>query len=164
MALGHPIGATGAILIGTPLDELERRDLRRGDAGHHRNLGLFRQSVKTTEAGGPRGYDAGKKIKPVLSDCRRQAVEGGRKPHIVTDTIGNMLDGLVHPADIQDRDGAPGLIERRCDAYPLLARFFADGGHAGQKLETAIAHVDRRAIEIIKRSGAPGFVLLLPRR
>lgn len=30
MALGHPIGATGSILIGTILDELERRDLRRG--------------------------------------------------------------------------------------------------------------------------------------
>jgi acetyl-CoA C-acetyltransferase len=30
MALGHPIGATGSILIGTVLDELERRDLRRG--------------------------------------------------------------------------------------------------------------------------------------
>ena len=30
MALGHPIGATGAMLIGTLLDELERRDLRRG--------------------------------------------------------------------------------------------------------------------------------------
>ena len=30
MALGHPIGATGAVLIGTVLDELERRDLRRG--------------------------------------------------------------------------------------------------------------------------------------
>ncbi|HQR89567.1 MAG TPA: acetyl-CoA C-acyltransferase, partial [Caulobacter sp.] len=30
MALGHPIGATGSILIGTLLDELERRDLKRG--------------------------------------------------------------------------------------------------------------------------------------
>ncbi|MFK7734271.1 MAG: acetyl-CoA C-acetyltransferase [Pseudomonadales bacterium] len=30
MALGHPIGATGSILIGTVLDELERRDLQRG--------------------------------------------------------------------------------------------------------------------------------------
>jgi acetyl-CoA C-acetyltransferase len=30
MALGHPIGATGAILIGTMVDELERRDLKRG--------------------------------------------------------------------------------------------------------------------------------------
>jgi acetyl-CoA C-acetyltransferase len=30
MALGHPIGATGSMLIGTMLDELERRDLKRG--------------------------------------------------------------------------------------------------------------------------------------
>jgi acetyl-CoA C-acetyltransferase len=30
IALGHPLGATGAMLIGTLLDELERRDLRRG--------------------------------------------------------------------------------------------------------------------------------------
>ena len=30
IALGHPIGATGSVLIGTILDELERRDLRRG--------------------------------------------------------------------------------------------------------------------------------------
>ncbi len=63
------------------------------------------QSVKTTEAGGPRGYDAGKKLK-------------GRKRHIVTDTLGNMLEGVVHGADVQDRDGAPDLIERSCDAYP----------------------------------------------
>jgi len=30
IALGHPLGATGAMLLGTLLDELERRDLRRG--------------------------------------------------------------------------------------------------------------------------------------
>jgi len=30
MALGHPIGATGAMLIGTMVDELERRQLKRG--------------------------------------------------------------------------------------------------------------------------------------
>ena len=108
------------------------------------------QSVKTTEAGGPRGYDAGKKIK-------------GRKRHIATDTSGNLLDALVRPADIQDRDGAPGLIARCRDAYPSLARFFADGGYAGQKLQTAIAHLDRLAIEIIKRSDVRRFVVL-PRR
>jgi transposase len=108
------------------------------------------QSVKTTEAGGPRGYDAGKKIK-------------GRKRHIATDTAGNLLDTLVHSADIQDRDGAPALIERSRDAYPSLVRFFADGGYAGQKLEAAIAHLDRFAIEIIKRSNAQRFVIL-PRR
>lgn len=108
------------------------------------------QSVKTTEAGGPCGYDAGKKIK-------------GRKRHIVTDTAGNMLDGLVRPADIQDRDGAPELIERCRDAHPSLARLFADGGYAGQKLKTAIAHLDRLAVEIVRRSDVRRFVVL-PRR
>ena len=54
------------------------------------------QSVKTTEGGGPRGYDAGKKVK-------------GRKRHIVTDTGGLLVGAEVHPADVQDRDGAvPG--------------------------------------------------------
>lgn len=108
------------------------------------------QSVKTTEAGGPRGYDAGKKIK-------------GRKRHIVTDTAGNLLDGLIAPGDIQDRDGAPELIKRCRDAYPSLSRLFADGGYAGQKLQAAIAHLDCLAIEIIKRSDAHRFVIL-PRR
>ena len=56
------------------------------------------QSVKTTESGGPRGYDAGKKIT-------------GRKRHIITDTRGLMLFVLVHAADVQDRDGAPGLLK-----------------------------------------------------
>jgi len=105
------------------------------------------QSVKTTAAGGPRGYDAGKRIK-------------GRKRHIATDTAGNLLDGLVRPADIQDRDGAPELIERCRDAYLSLSRLFADGGYAGQKLQNAIAHLDRFAIEIVKRSDAHRFIVL----
>ena len=50
------------------------------------------QSVKTTEAGGLRGYDAGKKI-------------NGRKRHLVTDTLGLPLNLAVHTANIQDRDG-----------------------------------------------------------
>jgi len=45
------------------------------------------QSVKTTESGGPRGYDAGKKI-------------NGQKRHIMTDTIGAPLAILIHPADV----------------------------------------------------------------
>jgi transposase len=52
------------------------------------------QSVKTTESGGIRGYDAGKKTK-------------GRKRHIIVDTLGLMVGLMVHSADVQDRDGAP---------------------------------------------------------
>lgn len=57
------------------------------------------QSVKTTEAGGPRGYDAGKKIK-------------GRKRYLLTDTGGLLVGAVVHPADVQDRDGAPALLAK----------------------------------------------------
>jgi transposase len=53
------------------------------------------QSVKSSEAGGPCGFDAGKKVK-------------GRKRHIVTDTQGHFVGLQVHTADIQDRDGASG--------------------------------------------------------
>lgn len=63
-------------------------------------------------------------------------------------------------AGIQDRDGAPDLIERCRGAYPSLSRFFADGGYAGQKLADA---VDRLAIEIVNRSDTHRFVAL-PRR
>ena len=108
------------------------------------------QSVKTTEAGGPSGYDAGKKIK-------------GRKRHIVTDTLGNMLEGVVHGADVQDRDGAAGLIARACETYPTLVKLFADGGYAGKKLEAAVMHISRLSINIIRRCDTGKFVVL-PRR
>src|ERR1700710_2720321 len=74
------------------------------------------QSVKTTESGGPRGYDAGKKVK-------------GRKRHILTDTIGLPLGMIVHAADVQDRDGAPWLMECVSSLYPWLRHVFADGGY-----------------------------------
>jgi hypothetical protein len=81
----------------------------------------------------------------------------------VTDTLGNMPEGVMHGAVEQDRDGAPGLIERFCDAYLTLAMLFADGGYAGQKPEAAVARIDRLATEIIRRSDLASFVTL-PRR
>ena len=64
------------------------------------------QSVKTTEAGGPRGYDAGKKI-------------NGRKRHALVDTDGRGLVLEPHPASIQDRDGG-GPILRASRRFPLI--------------------------------------------
>jgi len=109
------------------------------------------QSVKTTEAGGPRGYDAGKKIK-------------GRKRHIVTDTLGHLVGLLIHPADIQDRDGAVGVLENLRTLQPWLRHIFADGGYAGEKLRTALAGLGRWTIEIIKRSDTAKGFEVLPRR
>ena len=109
------------------------------------------QSVKTTESGGVCGFDAGKKIK-------------GRKRHIMTDTLGLMLVAVVHPADIQDRDGAPAVFEAVAARYPGLRHVFADGGYAGEKLRGALLSLGDWTLEIIKRSDtAIGFVLL-PRR
>src|SRR6185437_16555589 len=95
------------------------------------------QSVKTTESGGPRGYDAGKKI-------------NGRKRHIVTDTAGNILEAVVHKADIQDRDGAVLLIETVRGRFASLVTLYADGGYRGRKLATMLAHIEDLAIEIVK--------------
>lgn len=109
------------------------------------------QSVKTTESGGPRGFDAGKKIK-------------GRKRHIVTDTQGNLLSAIVHPANVQDRDGAPTVVSLTCASYPTIAHLFADGGYAGEKLENALRKIDGPTIEIIKRpDDAKGFVIVARR-
>jgi transposase len=109
------------------------------------------QSVKTTESGGPRGFEAGKKIK-------------GRKRHIVTDTQGNLTGLVVHPANIQDRDGAPQVLASIRSLYPWLRHVFADAGYAGDKPRGALAKIGIWTLEIVRRSDqAEGFELL-PRR
>jgi transposase len=109
------------------------------------------QSVKTTESGGPRGYDAGKKIK-------------GRKRHILTDTLGLLVAAIVHTADIQDRDGAPDVLTSIRASFPWLRHVFADGGYAGEKLETALDGNGDWTLEIIKRSDTAKGFEPLPRR
>jgi len=109
------------------------------------------QSVKTTEAGGPRGYDAGKKVK-------------GRKRHILTDTSGFLVEAIIHTADIQDRDGAPDLLTSIRGRFPWLRHVFADGAYAGEKLETALLDEGDWTLEIIKRSDTAKGFELLPRR
>ena len=109
------------------------------------------QSVKTTESGGPRGYDAGKKIK-------------GRKRHILTDTDGNLVHAVVHTADIQDRDGAPLVLAEVIKRFPWLRHVFADAGYAGDKLREALRQIGKWPIEIVKRSDAAKGFVVLPRR
>lgn len=109
------------------------------------------QSVKTTESGGIRGFDAGKKI-------------NGRKRHIVVDTLGLMVGLVIHSAGIQDRDGAPDVLKTILKRWPWLRHIFADGGYAGPKLKGRLEKVGKFTLEIVKRSDlAEGFELL-PRR
>jgi hypothetical protein len=94
------------------------------------------QSVKTTESGGPRGFDAGKKVK-------------GRKRHIVTDTHGHLVGLVVHPADIQDRDAGSLALASIRFLYPWLRHVFADGGYAGPKLHAPLKRMGQWKLEII---------------
>ena len=109
------------------------------------------QSLKTTESGGPRGYDAGKKTK-------------GHKRHILTDTDGNLLGLVTHTADIQDRDGAPDVIAQARESFPSVSHVFADGGYAGDKLKGALDAMGGPEIEIVNRPPAvSGFVVIARR-
>ena len=109
------------------------------------------QSVKTTESGGERGFDAGKKVK-------------GRKRHILTDTGGLLVTALVHGANIQDRDGAPAVLASIRYAFPWLRHVFADGAYAGPKLEDALRRLGQWTLEIVKRSDAAQGFEVIPRR
>src|SRR6478736_2872597 len=109
------------------------------------------QSVKTTESGGPRGFDAAKKI-------------NGRKRHIVTDTEGHLIALHVHPASIQDRDGAVDLLRMVGKQYPDLLHFFADSAYAGEHLRKALAGLGAWYFEIIRRSDDIKGFAVLPRR
>ena len=108
------------------------------------------QSVKTTEQGGPRGYDAGKKIK-------------GRKRHILVDTTGSILSVLVHEANIQDREGVKMLLSKGIGRFPRLQLIWADGGYAGKLVEW-VKEKCNCLLEIVKRSSDTKGFKVLPRR
>ena len=75
------------------------------------------------------------------------------------------MHALVHPADVQDRDGGTWVMATLFGLYPFLLKLYADGGYQGPAFQDALSRVCRSVtVEIVKRSDqAVGFEVL-PRR
>jgi len=145
--LGRHIGAhpsrtvRGGARAGRPRAEPDSRNHRRAD-----REGLAKRGSWLD----PSGYDAGKKIK-------------GRKRHILVDTLGLLLNVVVHPADVQDRDGAFHLLRRARRLFPFIECIFADGGYAGRKMAMTVWRTGAWRLQVVKRTDAAGFEVL-PKR
>ena len=75
------------------------------------------------------------------------------------------MHAVIHPADIQDRDGGAMVLATLFGLYPFLRKLYADGGYQGPVFQNAAkAALPMVDIEIVKRSDqAKGFAVL-PRR
>ena len=87
----------------------------------------------------------------------------GRKRHILTDTLGLLLAVNVHPASVQDRDGAEALLREARRSFPFVERIIGDAGYQGQKMEAAVARTGFWELQIVRRCDRHRFVVL-PKR
>ena len=97
------------------------------------------QSVKTPEAGGPRGFDAGKKVK-------------GRKRHLAVDTLGLPIECQISVASTQDRDALAPLLKAVRRKSPWVKMSFVDGGYQGDEAQRAAFEASRIAVTVVKRT------------
>lgn len=96
------------------------------------------QSVKTTEVGGIRGYNKGKNV-------------NGRKRHIVVDTLGNLLEVVVHAASVHDSPGAKLVLAKLDhDLVHSLKKVWADGAYSGSLIDW-VKETLAVILEIVKR-------------
>jgi len=106
------------------------------------------QSIKTSEGGSERGYDAGKKVT-------------GRKRHILVDTLGLLIAVVVHTASLQDYEGAKLVLAQAKARFPRLQLVWADSAYGRKHLPTWAVIACGFVLEIVQRAaGTVGFVVL----
>jgi putative transposase len=112
---------------------------------------LDSQSVKTTEVGGIKGFDAGKKVK-------------GRKRHIVVDTLGLLIAVVVTAANVQDYHGARPALARAKDRGPGLKVVWVDGIYEKQWLIDWTRDECGWELQVVKRSDQERGFKVVPKR
>jgi putative transposase len=109
---------------------------------------LDSQSVKSSEGGAARGYDAAKKVT-------------GRKRHLVVDTLGLLIAVVVHAANIQDYDGAKMVLRKAKQRFPRLKLVWADSAYERNYLPIWAMAACNFVIEVVHRAaGTIGFTVL----
>ncbi len=77
--------------------------------------------------------------------------------------MGLLLAVTVHPASVQDRDGAEALLREARRSFPFVERVIGDAGYQGPKMQAAIARTGTWTLEIVRRCDRHHFVVL-PKR
>ncbi len=98
---------------------------------------LDSQSVKTSPQGGPKGYDAAKKIK-------------GRKRHLVTDTLGLLIAVVITVGSTQDRDAALPAMDLALAKVPGIQKAYVDSAYAGRRAQE-IQEQRHVQVEVVRR-------------
>src|SRR5215472_13645935 len=96
------------------------------------------QSVKTTERGGVRGFDAHKRVK-------------GRMRHILVDTLGLPVANRVKRASMSDRRAGARLLTGLAPLFPRVQTVIADAGHESRKLARELLRDNGWKLQIVKR-------------
>lgn len=77
--------------------------------------------------------------------------------------MGLLLGVIVHPASVQDRDGAEALLREARRTFPFVERIIGDAGYQGPKMQAVVARTGTWTLEIVRRCDRYRFVVL-PKR